>query len=74
MSLVLDNGVVALCLEDDGLAFDPLAAPMPDTDAALEDRPIGGLGIYLLREMMDELEYVQVEGRNRLTLRKRLSA
>jgi anti-sigma regulatory factor (Ser/Thr protein kinase) len=74
VSLALDNGEIALCLEDDGPAFDPLTAPMPDIDAALEDRPIGGLGIYLLREMMDALEYVRVEGRNRLTLRKRLAA
>jgi anti-sigma regulatory factor (Ser/Thr protein kinase) len=74
VSLALDDGEVALCLEDDGPAFDPLAAPMPDLDAALEDRPIGGLGIHLLREMMDELEYARLEGRNRLTLRKRIAA
>ncbi len=74
VSLALDDGELALCLEDDGPAFDPLAAPMPDLDAPIEDRPIGGLGIHLLREMMDELEYTRLDSRNRLTLRKRIAA
>ena len=43
-------------------------APIPDPDAPLESRPIGGLGIYLIRNMVDEAYYKRAEGRNCLTL------
>lgn len=72
VSLAVSDGEMVLGIEDDGPAFDPLDAPEPDVEAALEDRPVGGLGIYLLREMMDRLEYARVDGRNCLTLHKRL--
>ena len=43
---------------DDGPRFDPLEdAPLPDPDAPLEDRPVGGLGVHLVRTMMDEMTY-----------------
>ena len=42
---------------------------MPDTDAALDDRPVGGLGVHLVREMMDEVSYRYEDGRNRLLLK-----
>ena len=51
-----------------------LAAPDPDTSLAIEDRPIGGLGIGLVRRLMDETEYERREGKNRLRLRRRLVA
>lgn len=56
-------------LHDDGAAFDPTKdAPIPDPDAAMEDRPIGGLGIFLIREMVDDLVYRREEGWNHLTI------
>ena len=61
-----------MVLRDNGNAFDPLAAPPPDLDAPMEDRPIGGLGIHLIRTLMDEVMYASVNGCNELTLRKRL--
>ena len=64
----------ALTIEiaDDGRPFDPLTeAPEPDIESALEDRPIGGLGVHLVRTMMDEARYRREEGKNRLTLVKR---
>ena len=64
----------ALTIEiaDDGRPFDPLTeAPEPDLKSALEDRPIGGLGVHLVRTMMDEARYRREEGKNRLTLVKR---
>ena len=57
---------------DDGHPFDPLARPNPDLSLALEDRPIGGLGIYLLRELADHIAYERLDGQNRLTLTKQL--
>ena len=61
-----------MVLRDNGNPFDPLAAPPPDLDAAMEDRPVGGLGIHLIRTLMDEVTYRSVDGCNVLTLRKHL--
>ncbi|MCR5131513.1 MAG: SpoIIE family protein phosphatase [Prevotella sp.] len=59
-------------ITDYGSPFDPTAKEDVDTSLAAEDRPIGGLGIYLVRQLMDSMNYERVEGRNVLTLRKRL--
>jgi len=61
---------VTLTTEDDGIPFDPTAAAAPDLEAALEDRPIGGLGIHFIRSMTDAQSYSRSGGRNRLTVRK----
>ncbi len=61
-----------LSLSDDGRAFDPLALPTPDLDAPLEERPVGGLGVYLVREMMDDVSYSYQGGRNCLSMWKSL--
>jgi serine/threonine-protein kinase RsbW len=63
------DGVIAT-VEDDGMPFNPLEAPEPDLDSPLETRPIGGLGIHLVRNITDSLEYRRSEGRNRLVMRK----
>ncbi len=65
----------ALTIEvvDDGRPFDPLSdALQPDVDAAIEDRSIGGLGIHLVKTMVDELSYRRERGKNRLTLVSRI--
>lgn len=60
---------VTIEISDDGGAFDPLNdAPEPDVDAALEERPIGGLGIHLVRTLTNDLSYRREGGRNHLTL------
>lgn len=66
----LDAGVMCATIADDGPPFDPLALPAPDTGAGIDERAIGGLGIHLVREMMDEVSYAYEDGRNRLTFRK----
>lgn len=72
VSLDADADEVRLEIADDGRPFDPLSeAVEPDLDAALEERPIGGLGIFLVREMMDELHYRREDGKNRLAMVKR---
>ena len=72
ISLVSDAATVKVEIVDDGIPFDPLAqAAAPDTAAALDQRPIGGLGIHLVREMMDELHYRRENGKNRLAMVKR---
>ena len=61
---------IVIELEDDGQPFNPLNSATPDTTLALQDRPIGGLGIHLLREMMDRCEYHHADGKNRVTFQK----
>jgi serine/threonine-protein kinase RsbW len=57
---------------DDGPAFDPLQAAPPDTSLGIDERPIGGLGIELVKRLMDEIEYERRDGRNHLRLVRRL--
>jgi serine phosphatase RsbU (regulator of sigma subunit)/anti-sigma regulatory factor (Ser/Thr protein kinase) len=64
-------GEVKAEVEDDGQSFNPLAAPEPHTAKALEERTIGGLGIHLVRTLMDGLEYKRQADRNILTIRKK---
>jgi serine/threonine-protein kinase RsbW len=66
------DGVLDILVVDDGVAFDPLARADPDTHASLEARPVGGLGIYLVRHLMDSAEYERRDEENRLRLRKRI--
>ena len=60
-------------IEDDGIEFNPLEHPIPDLNAPLEERKAGGLGIYLVRQIMTSVEYQRVAGKNVLTLRKKLT-
>ena len=63
---------VRMTILDDGTAFDPLSRESPDVTAPLEERPIGGLGIHLVRTLMDDIAWRHVGGRNELTLTRRL--
>ena len=57
---------------DSGKPFDPTAVPDAKVDTALEDRPIGGLGIFLVRNIMDTVKYERKEGKNLLSMTKRI--
>ena len=74
LQLVLDDDVVEMVIEDDGVPFDPLSLPSPSVDAPLAGRNAGGLGIHLVRNLMDEVVYQRVADCNRLVVRKRLAA
>ena len=67
-------GTLVAEVEDDGRPFNPLEVPPPDLDAAIEDRPVGGLGLHLVRRVTDGLDYERAAGKNRLVLRKALAA
>ena len=72
ITLTADEDVITVEIIDDGHAFNPLEdTPEPDLDAEIEDRPIGGLGIHLVRVMMDEVHYQRKKNKNYLTLIKR---
>lgn len=66
-----DNGLV-FEIVDWGKEFDPTAQPDADVTLSLEERPVGGLGIFLIKKMMQKVEYSRVDGRNVLTLVKQL--
>src|SRR5579862_4297880 len=68
VSICLEDGVVKMTVEDDGVPFNPLEAPLVDLDLPLEERGIGGLGIHLVKGVMDDLQYTRLEGRNRLVM------
>ena len=55
---------------DSGVAFDPTLKEKADTTLSAEDRQIGGLGIHLVREIMDTINYIREGGKNVLTLIK----
>lgn len=59
-------------VEDDGCPFNPLEQPTPDLSKPIEERPIGGMGIHMMRNSLDELKYRRVGGKNLLTMIKRL--
>ena len=71
----VEDGVVEVAVEDDGVAYDPVAdTPDFDPDQSMEERRIGGIGVHLVRSLMDEVDYLRVGDRNRLTLRKRIES
>lgn len=57
---------------DDADAFNPLEIAAPDVNQDIDDRPIGGLGIFLVRRIMDEITYMRKDNHNILILRKRI--
>lgn len=57
---------------DDGRPYDPTKKEDPDISLSVEDRPIGGLGIFLIKKVMDQVEYAYENGRNHLRLTKKL--
>ena len=74
VSMTAEGGEMVLAVEDDGIAFNPLEIPPVDTTLPIEDRPIGGLGIHLVRSVMSEVNYARKDGRNRLEMKKQIQA
>lgn len=68
-----DGDVIEITVADDGPAFDPLARADPDVTLSLEARQPGGLGIMLVKSLMDDVRYERTT-RNILTIRKRITA
>lgn len=62
---LFEKGIQAV-LKDNGIPFNPLKHPQPDLKANLEDRPIGGLGIALVRQKVNSIQYTHQKGQNQL--------
>ena len=67
-----EDGVLYIRFTDAGTPFNPLDKPDPDISLSAEDRPIGGLGIFISKQMMDKIEYKFKDGCNVLTMSKRV--
>jgi serine/threonine-protein kinase RsbW len=63
---------LAASLIDSGREFNPLEAPLPDLSVPLEKRELGGLGIHLVRSLMDHVDWQRTDGQNVLTVHKRM--
>ncbi|MBQ7584372.1 MAG: ATP-binding protein [Lachnospiraceae bacterium] len=71
---ILDDPLTAvISFSDSGIPYNPLEKEDPDITLPAEERPIGGLGIYMVKKSMDEVEYEHKEGCNVFTIKKRLS-
>ena len=69
IQLTTKGDAVTIEITDVGQPFDPIKeAPSPDLSLSLEERPIGGLGLYLVRTMVDEMHYRWEDGQNHLKL------
>ena len=72
LELSLEGEVVTMSFTDGGRPFDPLNVLKPDISLPVNEREMGGLGIYIVRSVMDDMRYVREGDRNILTTRKRI--
>ncbi len=73
-SLAKDRETLVVQVEDDGIPFNPLDAADPVESQDLDSINIGGLGIHLVKKVMDDIDYQRVEGKNKLILKKCVAA
>jgi sigma-B regulation protein RsbU (phosphoserine phosphatase) len=72
IEVTADQEWMTFVITDTGIAFDPTTKEDADTTLSAEERPIGGLGIFLVRQLMDDINYKREGNKNVLTLRKKL--
>ena len=72
LSAHLHDDSIVFVLTDTGKEFDPTLAPEADITLSADEREIGGLGIFLIRQIMNEVKYERIDGKNVLTLGKKL--
>ena len=70
ISVSVDNKILTIIIIDDGIPFNPLKHDPPDITSSAEERPVGGLGIFLMSQIMDKMHYNRKGNENRLTLKK----
>ncbi|MCR4619200.1 MAG: ATP-binding protein [Paludibacteraceae bacterium] len=70
ISATTSDKSIVFVITDRGVAFDPLQVGQVDTTLPADDRQIGGLGIFIIKNIMNELEYQRVEGKNVFILKK----
>ena len=73
VELNIDENRLTIQIEDDAEAYNILERDDPDISKSIEDKPIGGLGIYLVKQLMSDVKYERTNGKNRVTLIKKLT-
>jgi sigma-B regulation protein RsbU (phosphoserine phosphatase) len=73
ITIEADESRVRFILSDTGAEFDPTGVSKADTTLTVEERPIGGLGVFLVRNLMDSINYERVDGKNVLRMEKRFA-
>ena len=74
VNIGITGDLLSLQFRDQGAPFDPLSTPAPDLDADILDRPIGGLGLYLIRQIAESMHYERVDDCNLLRVSLRVPA
>jgi sigma-B regulation protein RsbU (phosphoserine phosphatase) len=72
IEVIADERWLTFIISDNGIPFDPTTQKDADTTLSAEERPIGGLGIFLVRQLMDSINYQRKDGKNILTLSKKM--
>jgi serine/threonine-protein kinase RsbW len=72
ISISLINNLLTIIITDNGIPFNPLQHQQPDISLSAEERPVGGLGIFLISQIMDKMHYTREENRNILKLIKNI--
>lgn len=70
LSVSLGNNLITIKITDNGIPFNPLSQQQPDITLPAEKRPVGGLGIFLISQIMDKIHYSRQNNQNILTLNK----
>jgi len=70
ISLSFCENQLSITITDDGVPFNPLEQQQPDLTLSAEERPVGGLGIFLISQIMDKMDYTRKGNYNILTLKK----
>lgn len=70
ISISVESNILKIKINDDGIPFNPLLQQQPDITLTAEERPVGGLGIFLISQIMDEMNYARQKNQNILTLTK----
>jgi len=73
ISLKREDKILTVSLTDTGKRFDPTMKEDPDISLSAEERPIGGLGIYLMKQIMDEVNYQRKDNQNILIMKKKIT-
>ena len=74
VDIAIEGELLTLRFSDDGAAFDPTGTPSPDLEADIDERPIGGLGLHLIKQLAEQISYRRENGFNLLTVILRIPA
>ncbi len=73
MVFTFDYDQLTISITDDATPYDPTRQPDPDIELSAPERPVGGLGVFLIKKIMDDVQYARNNDKNILTLKKKLN-